>query len=51
LVEQNIHMALKICNKAYVMKTGGIVLSGSGKDLLANEDVRKAYIGERGSRL
>jgi len=51
LVEQNIHMALKICNTAYVMKTGSIVLSGSGTDLLANEDVRKAYIGERGSRL
>jgi branched-chain amino acid transport system ATP-binding protein len=51
LVEQNIHMALKICNKAYVMKTGSIVLSGTGQELLANEDVRKAYIGERGSRL
>ena len=31
MVEQNIHMALKICHKAYVMKTGRIVLSGSGK--------------------
>jgi branched-chain amino acid transport system ATP-binding protein len=51
MVEQNIHMALKICNKAYVMKTGSIVLSGPGQELLANEDVRKAYIGARGSRL
>jgi len=51
MVEQNIHMALKICHKAYVMRTGSIVLSGSGQELLANEDVRKAYIGERGSRL
>ena len=51
LVEQNIHMALKICGKAYVMKTGSIMLSGTGQELLANEDVRKAYIGERGSRL
>ncbi len=51
LVEQNIHMALKICNKAYVMKTGHMVLSGTGEELLANEDVRKAYVGERGSRL
>ena len=51
MVEQNIHMALKICHKAYVMKTGSIVLSGTGEELLANDDVRKAYIGERGSRL
>jgi len=51
LVEQNIHMALKICNKAYVMKTGHMVLSGTGGELLANDDVRKAYVGERGSRL
>ncbi len=51
LVEQNIHMALKICNRAYVMKTGHMVLSGTGDELLANDDVRKAYVGERGSRL
>jgi len=50
LVEQNIHMALKICSTAYVMKTGSVVLSGTGQELLASEDVRKAYIGERGSR-
>ena len=51
MVEQNIHMALKICSKAYVMKTGHIVLSGTGEELLANDDVRKAYVGERGSKL
>ena len=51
LVEQNIHMALKVCHRAYVMKTGHIMLSGTGEELLANDDVRKAYIGERGSRL
>ena len=51
LVEQNIHMALKICSKAYVMKTGHILLSGTGQELLANEDVRKAYLGQRGSRV
>jgi branched-chain amino acid transport system ATP-binding protein len=51
MVEQNVHMALKICHKAYVMKTGQIVLSGTGEELLANADVRKAYVGERGSRL
>lgn len=51
MVEQNIHMALKICDKAYVMKTGNVVLSGTGQELLDDEDVRKAYIGERGSRI
>ena len=51
LVEQNIHMALKICDRAYVMKTGHIIMSGTGEELLANDDVRKAYLGERGSRI
>ncbi|HLA81176.1 MAG TPA: ABC transporter ATP-binding protein [Thermoleophilia bacterium] len=51
MVEQNIHMALKVSSKAYVMKTGRILLSGTGKELLGNVDVRKAYVGERGSKL
>ena len=51
MVEQNIHMALKVCHRAYVMKTGHIILSGTGDELLANDDVRKAYVGERGSQL
>ncbi len=51
MVEQNIHMALNVCHRAYVMKTGHIVLSGTGEELLANVDVRKAYVGERGSKL
>jgi branched-chain amino acid transport system ATP-binding protein len=51
MVEQNIHMALKICSKGYVMRTGHIVLSGTGEELLANADVRRAYVGERGSKL
>jgi branched-chain amino acid transport system ATP-binding protein len=51
MVEQNVHMALKICSQAYVLKTGHIVLSGTGDELLANVDVRKAYVGERGSKL
>jgi branched-chain amino acid transport system ATP-binding protein len=51
MVEQNIHMALKVCSKAYVMKTGHILMSGTGQELLANADVRKAYVGERGSKL
>jgi len=51
LVEQNIHMALRACDRGYVMKTGNVVMSGTGQELLANEDVRKAYIGERESQL
>ena len=47
LIEQNIHMALKICDRAYVMKTGNIVMSGTGAELAANDDLRKAYMGER----
>ena len=46
LVEQNAHMALSIADRGYVLETGEIKLSGSGKDLLENEDVRKAYLGE-----
>jgi len=47
LVEQNVNMALKVCHRAYVMKTGHIVMSGTGVELAANEDVRKAYISQR----
>ena len=46
LVEQNAQIALSICNRGYVLQTGEIVLSGTGKELLANEMVRKAYLGE-----
>jgi branched-chain amino acid transport system ATP-binding protein len=46
LVEQNAHLALGICHYAYVLETGGIVMEGLGKDLLASEDIRKAYLGE-----
>ncbi len=47
LVEQNVRQALKIANKAYVIKNGRIVLSGRGEDLLADPEVQRAYIGER----
>jgi branched-chain amino acid transport system ATP-binding protein len=47
LVEQNIYQALKIAHKAYVLRTGRIVMSGPGSELLANEEIRKAYIGGR----
>jgi branched-chain amino acid transport system ATP-binding protein len=46
LVEQNAHMALSIADRGYVLETGVIALAGSGKELLANEQVRKAYLGE-----
>ena len=45
LVEQNANMALSIANRAYVLETGRITLSGDAKELAASEDVRKAYLG------
>ncbi|MCZ7627171.1 MAG: ABC transporter ATP-binding protein [Candidatus Methylomirabilis sp.] len=46
LVEQNAHMALRIAAKGYVMETGRIVLSDDADRLLANGEVRSAYLGE-----
>ncbi|HCF48727.1 MAG TPA: ABC transporter ATP-binding protein [Syntrophomonas sp.] len=45
LVEQNAHMALSIAHQAYVIETGEIVLSGSAKELMNSEAVKKAYLG------
>lgn len=45
LVEQNANMALSIANRAYVLETGRITLSGDAKELAASESVRKAYLG------
>ena len=45
VVEQNAKMALEIAHRAYVMETGKIVLSGTGKELLASDAVSKAYLG------
>ncbi len=45
LVEQNALMALSIADYAYVMESGQIVLAGSGKDLLDDEKVQRAYLG------
>nr|WP_307989959.1 ABC transporter ATP-binding protein [uncultured Niameybacter sp.] len=45
LVEQNANMALQIAHRAYVLETGEVVLSGEGKELLNNDQVRKAYLG------
>ncbi|HBY57808.1 MAG TPA: ABC transporter ATP-binding protein [Candidatus Atribacteria bacterium] len=46
LIEQNAFAALKIADYAYVLETGRIVLQGTGEELLRNEEVRKAYLGE-----
>ena len=45
VVEQNAKMALEIADHAYVMETGKIVLSGTGKELAASSEVQKAYLG------
>lgn len=45
LVEQNAGKSLAISDRAYVLETGSIVLSGSGEELLRSEDVKKAYLG------
>jgi len=45
LVEQNANLALKIAHRGYVMENGRITLTDSGQALLANEDVKKAYLG------
>ena len=45
LVEQNARMALAVCDRAYVMETGNIVLSGSGEELSRSEQIQKAYRG------
>ena len=45
LNEQNANMALKIADYAYVLETGSITMSGEGKKLLADEAVKKAYLG------
>ncbi|MBP1558386.1 MAG: ABC transporter ATP-binding protein [Oscillospiraceae bacterium] len=46
LVEQNAQMALSIATRGYVLETGKVVLTGEGRDLLVNDAVRKAYLGE-----
>lgn len=45
LVEQNASLALKLANRAYVMETGSIVLSGTGSELMQSEEIKKAYLG------
>jgi len=46
LVEQNAHMALGVAHRGYVLETGHIVMADEAKALLANDDIKKAYLGE-----
>ena len=45
LVEQNANMALSIADRGYVLETGQIILEGTGKELISNPEIKKAYLG------
>jgi branched-chain amino acid transport system ATP-binding protein len=45
LVEQNAQMALSIADRGYVLETGSIVISGTGRELVESDEIRKAYLG------
>ena len=45
LVEQNAEMALQIADRAYVLESGRIKLSGTGKELASSDEIKKAYLG------
>jgi branched-chain amino acid transport system ATP-binding protein len=45
LVEQNVRQTLKMCDRAYVLENGRIVLEGSGQNLLENDEVKEAFLG------
>ena len=47
LIEQNANMALKVADRAYVMETGRITMSGTGHELLENDDIKAAYLGKK----
>lgn len=47
LVEQNAKKALSICDNAYVLRNGKVVMEGSGKDIINDEEVQRIYLGER----
>ena len=46
LVEQNAHLALSFAQRAYVMESGRITLTGTGEELLRDPQVKRAYLGE-----
>ena len=45
LAEQNVHLTLKMADRVYVLETGKVVLQGTGRELLKNEYIKKAYLG------
>ena len=45
LIEQNVHQALRVAHRAYVLETGRVVLTGTGQELLSNAHVKKAFLG------
>ena len=45
LVEQNVEMALKHCDRGYILETGRISMEGDAKELIGNDHIRKAYLG------
>ena len=45
LVEQNAEMALQIADRAYVLESGRITLSGTGEELMQSDSIKKAYLG------
>ncbi|MEQ8348637.1 MAG: ABC transporter ATP-binding protein [Sneathiellaceae bacterium] len=45
LVEQNVHQSLRICDRGYVLEKGQVVLAGTGRDLLADDFVQRAFLG------
>lgn len=47
LIEQNANMALRIADQAYVLETGKIVMSGTGRELLEDEKIKEAYLGKK----
>ncbi|GAH66762.1 unnamed protein product, partial [marine sediment metagenome] len=46
LVEQNINIAMKVADYAYVMETGSLKLQGKPEDVMRSEDIRRAYLGD-----
>jgi branched-chain amino acid transport system ATP-binding protein len=45
LVQQNVRQTLAMCNRAYALENGRVVLEGTGQELMSNEHVRQAYLG------
>ena len=44
-IEQDVHLALSVCDRGYVLESGRVALAGTGQELLANEELRTVYLG------